>query len=171
MTETTTTAPDKAKTTKYAASSVTLPDNSMPKFEMPKFDLPNTEMPEAFREIAEKGVAHVRDANAKAKVACEQAGDLLENTYATAAKGAQDYNLKLIEIARTNTRAAFDYAHELLAVNSPSEFIQLSTAQLHKQFEIVSAQNRELCALAQKVASSVAEPITTGMSRALQRSG
>ena len=53
----------------------------MSKFEMPKFGLPTTEMPEAFREMAEKGVAHVRDTNAKAKVACEQAADLLENTY------------------------------------------------------------------------------------------
>jgi phasin len=168
MTETTVT--NKAKTTKHAASSFTLPDYGMPKFEMPKFGMPNTEMPEAFREMAEKGVAHVRDTNAKAKVACEQAADLLENTYATFAKGAQDYTLKLIEMARTNTRAAFDYAHELLDVKSPSEFVELSTARMRNQFDIVSAQNNELCALAQKVATDVAEPITTGMSGASQRS-
>jgi phasin len=100
-------------------------------------------------------------------VACEQAADLLENTYATVAKGAQDYNHKLIEIARTNTRAAFDYAHELLAVKSPSEFIELSTAQMRKQFEIASAQNKELYALAQQVATEAAEPIKTGVSEAL----
>jgi phasin len=158
MTETTTHA-NKAKTTKHAASSFTLPDYGMPKFEMPKFDLPNTEMPEAFREMAEKGVAHVT----KAKVACEQAADLLENTYATVAQGAQDYNHKLIEIARTNTRAAFDYAHELLAAKSPSKFIELSTAQMRKQFEIASAQNKELYALAQQVATEAAEPIKTGV--------
>jgi phasin len=166
MTETTVT--NKAKTTKHAASSFTLQDYGMPKFEMPKFGMPNTEMPEAFREMAD--VAHVRDTNAKAKVACEQAADLLENTYATFAKGAQDYNLKLIEMARTNTRAAFDYAHELLDVKSPSEFVELSTARMRNQFDIVSAQNNELCALAQKVATDVAEPITTGMSGASQRS-
>ena len=116
MTETTST--NKTQTAKRAASSST-PDYGTPKFEMPKFGLPNTEMPEAFREMAEKGVAHVRDTNAKAKAACEQAADLLENTYATFAKGTQDYNLKLIEMARTNTRATFDYAYELLAVKSP----------------------------------------------------
>ena len=136
---------------------------------MPKFDLPNTEMPEAFREMADKGVAYVRDTNAKAKAACEQAGDLLENTYATVAKGAQDYNHKLIEIARTNTRAAFDHAHELLGVKSASEFIELSTAQMRKQFDIASAQNRELCALAQEVATEAAEPIKTSVSKALNK--
>ena len=167
MTETT--ATNKTQTTKRAASSST-PDHSMPKFEMPKFGLPNTEMPEAFREMADKGVAHVRETNAKAKAACEQAADLLENTYATFAKGAQDYNLKLIEIARTNTRSAFDYAHDLLDAKSPSEFIELSTARMRNQFDIVSAQNNELYALAQKVATDVAGPITTGMSGAPHRS-
>ena len=167
MTETTATS--KAPTAKHAASSST-PDYSISKFEMPKFGLSNTEMPKAFLEMAEKGVAHVRDTNAKAKAACEQAADLLENTYATFAKGAQDYNQKLIEIARTNTRAAFDYAHELLDAKSPSEFIELSTARMRNQFDTVSAQNNELCALAQKVATDVAEPITTGISRAPHKS-
>jgi phasin len=132
---------------------------------MPKFGLPNTEMPEAFREMAEKGVAHVRDTNARAKAAYEQAADLLENTYATFAKGARDYNIKLIEIARTNTGAAFDYAHELLDVKSPSEFVELSTARMRNQFDIVSAQNNELCALAQKVATDLAEPGIFGASQ------
>jgi hypothetical protein len=63
-------------------------------------------------------------------------------------------------------RDAFDYAQGLLAVKSPSEFIELSTARMCNQFDIVSAQNKELCVLAQKVATDVAEPITTGMSGA-----
>jgi len=134
-------------------------------FGLPKYEMPKMEMPAEFREITDKGVAHARDACAKAKVASEEAADLLKNTYATVAKAATDYNLKLIEIFRTNTRAAFDYAHELLGVKSPSEFIELSTAHARKQFDIVSAQNKELWALAQKVATEAAEPIKTGMSK------
>ena len=168
MTETTTAA-TKATTTKHAASSVEIPNYGLPKFEMPKFDMPNMEMPEAFREIAEKGVEQTRDAYAKAKVASEEAADLLENTYEAAAKRATEYNHKLIEIARTNTRAAFDYVHELLGVKSPSEFIELSTAQMRKQFEIVSAQNKELCALAQEIATEAAETIKTGVSKAVNK--
>ena len=163
MTETTTAA-TKAKTTKHAASPFGLPD-----YGMPKFDLPNMEMPEAFREMTEKGVAHAKDSYAKAKVASEEAADLLENTYATVAKGATDYNLKLIEIARTNTRAAFDYAHELWSVKSPSEFIELATAHMRKQFDIASAQNKELCALAQEIATEAAGTIKTGVSKAFNK--
>ena len=169
MTETTTSTTKAAKTIKPAASSFGMPDYGIPKFEMPKFDLPNMEMPEAFREMAEKGVEQTRDAYAKAKVASEEAADLLENTYEAAAKGATDYNRKLIEITRTNTRAAFEYAQALLGVKSPSEFIELSTAQMRKQFEIVSAQSKELCALAQEMATEAADTIKTSVSKALDK--
>ena len=131
--------------------------------------MPKMEVPAEFVEVTYKGIAHARDTYAKAKVASEEAADLLETTYATVAKGATDYNLKLIEIARTNTRAAFDYAHELLGVRSPSEFFELSTAHMRKQFDIASAQNKELCALAQEVATEAAEPIKTGVSKAFNK--
>src|SRR5580698_3350585 len=163
MTETTTVT-TKAKTTKHAAPSFKMPD-----YGIPKFDLPNTEMPEAFREMAEKGVEQTRDAYAKAKVASEEAIDLLENTYETAAKRATDYNHKLIEIVRTNTCAAFDNVHELLGAKSPSEFFELSTAQMRKQFEIVSGQNNQLCALTQEMATEAGGAIKTGSSKAFNK--
>jgi phasin len=122
-------------------------------FGLPKYEMPKMEIPAEFHEITDKGVAHARDACAKAKVASEEAADLFKNTYATVANAATDYNLKLIEIFRTNTRAAFDHVHELLGVKSPSEFIELSTAHLRKQYDIVSAQNKDLYALSQKVAT------------------
>jgi len=162
MTETTT-ATTKAKTTKHATSPFGLPD-----YGMPKFELPNMEMPEAYREMTEKGVAQVRDSYAKAKVASEEAANLLESTNATVAKSTTDYNLKLIEFARINTRAAFDYAQGLLGVKYPAEFIELATAHTRKQFDIVVAQNEVLCALAQETATAAAKPIKASVSKAIQ---
>ena len=155
----TTTGATTAKTAKHMSDS----------FGLPKYEMPKMEVPAEFREMTDKGVAHARDTYAKAKVASEEAADLLENTYATVAKGAADYNLKLIEIARTNTRAAFGYAHELLGVKSPSEFIELSTAHMRERFDIVSAQNKEFCALAQEVAIEAAKPIKTSVSKAFNK--
>src|SRR5258708_35871218 len=97
-------------------------------FGLPKYEMPKMEVPAEFREMTDQGVAHARDIYAKAMVASEEAADLLENTYTTVAKGATDYNVKLIEIARTNTRAAVDYDRERLGVKSPAEFIELSSA-------------------------------------------
>jgi hypothetical protein len=54
-------------------------------------------------------------------------------------------------------------------VKSPAEFIELSTAHMRNQFDIVSAQNKELCALAQGVASEAAEPIKTSVSKAFNK--
>ena len=135
-------------------------------FDMSQYEMPKMEIPAEFRAMTDNGVAHARDSYAKAKAASEEAADLLESTYATVAKGATDYNLKLIEIARINTRAAFDYARKLLGVKSPAEFIELSTAHVRNQFDIVSAQNKELCALAQETATDAAKPLNTGVSKA-----
>jgi phasin len=138
-------------------------------FAASEFAMPKIEVPAEFREMTDKGVAYARDTYAKAKLASEEAGDLLKNTYATVAKGTTDYNLKFIEIIRTNAHAAFDYAHQLVGVKSPSEFIELSTAHIRKQFDIVSAQTKELCALAQKTAADAAEPIKTGVSKVFNK--
>ena len=102
----------------------------------------------------------------KAKAGFEQAMDLHKSTYTTAAKGAGDYNLKVIEIARTNTSTAFDYAHDLLGVKSLPELIALSTAHARKQLEAMNAQTKELTELAVKTTTEIAEPLKAGMTKA-----
>ncbi|MGH6671532.1 MAG: phasin [Xanthobacteraceae bacterium] len=136
---------------------------------MPKFEIPNVEMPAAFREFAERGVAQAKDTYEKMKAVAEEATDMLETTYSTASKGASDYGLKMIEAARTNTNAAFDFAGELLAAKTLSEVVELSSAHARKQFEALTHQSKELNALAQKVASETAEPIKSSMNKAFSK--
>jgi phasin len=140
----------KAKTANHAVP---------PRHEIPHFDLPNMEMPEAFRKMNEKGVAHAKDTYEKAQVAAEQATDLMKNTYTIAAKGATDYNLKVLE-------NAFDYAREVFGAKSLSEFVELSTAHARKQFEAMTAQTRALTELTQNVTTEMAEPLKSGLTKA-----
>jgi hypothetical protein len=49
---------------------------------------------------------------------------------------------------------------------SPSEVIEFSKAHGRQQFDTVSAQNKELLALAQKVAIETAEPIKHSVTKA-----
>ena len=163
MAEAATTAP-KAKPAKPAMAAF-----EMPKFEMPKFDMPKVEMPAAFREMAERGVAQAKDTYEKMKAAAEEATDVLETTYSTATKGASDYGLKVIEAARANTNAAFDFAGEIMAAKTLSEVVELTSAHARKQFESLSQQGKELGALAQKVATETAEPIKSGMNKAFAK--
>jgi phasin len=118
---------------------------------------------ETFRQTAEKGVAQTKDTYEKAKVATEQATDILKDTYATVAKGATDYNLKVIEIARTNTNTAFEHAQKLIGAKSPLEFVALSTTHARKQFDTMIAQTKELTELAQKVTTEVTQPVKAGV--------
>src|SRR6201988_155399 len=161
MAEAKITSTPKAKTSKPAMSAF-----EMPKFEMPKFEIPKVEMPAAFREFAERGVAQCKDTYEKMKAAAEEATDVLETTYSTASKGAADYGLKMIEAARVNTNAAFDFAGELMTAKTLSEVMELSSAHARKQFEAFTQQGKELGALAKKVATETAEPIKNGVNKA-----
>ncbi len=75
----------------------------------------------------------------------------------------------MIEIARANTNAAFDFVEQLFGVKSPSELVELTTAHSRAQFETVTAQGKELAALAQKVATETAEPIKSGVEKAMKK--
>lgn len=141
----------------------------MPKFEMPKFDMSSMEVPAAFREFAEKGVAQTKDAYEKMKATAEQATEVLETVYSSASKGSTEYGQKVIEIARTNTNKHFDFVASLFGVKSFSELVELSTAHARSQFETVSAQTKELTALAQKVATDTSAPIKTGVEKAMKK--
>ena len=125
-----------------------------------------TQTTDGIREIADKGIAQAKVNFDKAKAATDEGTDLFKNSYATAAKGATDYNLKFIEIARANTNTAFDYAHAMLAVKSVPEFFELSTTHARKHFETMTAQTQELAALAQKMTTDITEPLKTGVNKA-----
>ena len=152
------------------AAAPVIPMFEVPKFEMPKFDMmPKMEVPAAFREFAEKGIAQTKDAYEKVKATAEQNTEMLETVYSTASKGTTEYGLKLLEISRANTTAAFDFVESLFGVKSPSELVELSTAHARTQFETLSGQTKELATLAQKVATDTAEPIKTGVASAFKK--
>src|SRR5262245_53070318 len=140
-----------------------------PKFEMPNFELPQMEIPAAFREFAEKSVSQAKQNYERMKSAAEEATDIIEQTYSTATRGASDYGLKLIEVSRVNTNAAFDFYSQLMTVKSLSEVIELSTTHARKGFETATAQGKELAALAQKVATDTAEPVKDSFSKVFKK--
>jgi phasin len=140
-----------------------------PKMEMPKFDIPSMEVPVAFREFAEKGIEQAKDGYAKMKAVAEDTTGIMEETYTTASKGASDYGLKVIEIAKANTANAFDFFGKLLTVKSVSEVVELSSAHARTQFETATAQAKELTTLAQKVATETAEPMKAGFTSAISK--
>lgn len=136
---------------------------------LPKIDMSSLEVPAAVREMAEKSVQSAREAYEKMKVSAEETTDLLEDTYSTASKGVAEYNAVALESLRTNVNAAFDFVGALFAAKSVSEAVEISTGHLRKQFDVLSAQTKELSTLAQKVATDTAEPIKASVEKNIKK--
>ena len=128
-----------------------------------------TDVTQAFRETAENGSAQAKAAFEKASIVAADATTMMKDSYSRTVKGAQEYHSKAIEFAQANTKAAFEFAQELVGVKSPSEFFELSTNHSRKQFETLTEQAKELAMLAQKVTLATAEPIKAGATKAFSQ--
>src|SRR3982074_1666098 len=115
-------------------------------------------MPGIFRGVAGQSVVRARDNCEKIKAASGEIADVLRETYSTNAKGAADYGVKVIEISSVNTNSVFDFLTNLMNTKSLSEIVKLSAAQSRENFNVASAQNKDLWDLVQKVATETAEP-------------
>jgi phasin len=102
------------------------------------------------------------------KSAAEETTDLIEDTYATATKGVTEFNLKTLEALRANMNAGFDYAREMAGARTLADAVELSAVHMRKQFDALSAQTKELSAIAQKIATEAAEPIKAGVSKSFK---
>jgi phasin len=138
-------------------------------FDVPLFELPKMAIPGFVRGIAEQSAVQARESCEKMKAASWEIADILRETYSTNARGTADYGAKVIEISGVNTNSAFDFLTNLIGTRSLSEVISLSATQSRKNFEAISAQNKELWELARKVATETAEPIKKSFARVLQK--
>ena len=102
----------------------------------------------------------------KSKITAEQGTKVLEQAFSTASKGVAEFNLKLVDLMRSNTEAAFDFARQMTTVKTPSEFFELSTGHARKQFETFTEQAKQLTTLAQKLAVDTSAPIQQAVSKA-----
>jgi len=130
---------------------------------------PKTERTEAIREFAQQGAAYTMDMYEKTKVAAEETNKLIEQTYSTLAKSAADFNVQWIEMVRANTNSALDFSRQLVGVKFPPEFLELSAAHAHKQFEIFTEQAKQLTSLAQKVTTDAVPPLQAGVKSTLSK--
>lgn len=141
----------------------------MPKFDAEVFQMPKMEVPEAVREAAEKGVAQAKEAYEKLKVAAEETTELVEDTYATYTKGAADLSGKVLDFTKLNTTTVFDFAKDLLAVRSVAELVEKQTAFARSQFEVMTAQTKELQGLTQSLANDIQAPVKAATEKAISQ--
>jgi phasin len=138
-----------------------------PSAQFPEFKM--TEIPAALREITEQSGARAKENLEKMRKATDELSQLVEETFSAAVSGSNRCGLKLIEFTRTNAMAAFDVMAKLASVNSPPEVGEVMTSYLRTQIDIVSRQNIEIMALAQKSAAEAIEPIKARLVKGVQQ--
>ena len=72
---------------------------------------PQTGLYQAFRAVAEKGIAQAKECSRRSAPR-RLKPYLIKNSFSTAVKGAQDYNAKIIEFVQTNTKATVDFVQD-----------------------------------------------------------
>jgi phasin len=112
---------------------------------------------QVLRETTDKTSAQAKEAFENVSAATAAAGNLVQDTYSTAVRSAQEYNAKVIEFAQTNTQTNLEFVQKLSNVKSPTEFLELSTDHSRKQFETLAEQARELLSLGQKTVLTATE--------------
>jgi hypothetical protein len=75
----------------------------------------------------------------------------------------------MIDMARANMAAVFEFACEFASAKQPSDMMELWTAHAQKQFETLSEQIKELSSLGQKMAGESAEQLTRAGTQAFKR--
>jgi phasin len=126
------------------------------------------QVPEQVRAFAEKGVSQAREGYAKLKDAAETHTSTVEAVIGSANSGALELSAKMLEIAKTNTDAGFDFAQSLIGVKSPSQALDLWTAFARSQVEAFTGQGKQLAELSQKIAADTVEPIKAGVNKLFQ---
>jgi phasin len=126
------------------------------------------QLPEQMRAFAEKGVNQAREGYAKLKDAADTHNSTVEAVFTSASKGATELSATLLDIAKTNTNAGFDFAQSLIGVKSPTQALELWSGFAKSQFEALTGQSKQIAELSQKIASETAEPIKTGATKLFQ---
>ena len=124
---------------------------------------------QAVKDFTQQASTYGKEIAEKSEAAAEAAGKSVEQSYASAASDAADFNAQWIEMLRANANASLDFAHQLISAKSPSEFFELSASHTQKQLETFAKQAQQLAGFAQKATADAVKPLQAGMKTAFDK--
>ena len=85
--------------------------------------------------------------------------------FTSAFEDVRDLNVTLIDMAWSNTNAAFEFAREFATAERPSDLVRALSTHATKQFRVLTEQTSELARLGQRFVAKSAEPLACRISR------
>jgi phasin len=129
----------------------------------------DTAIPEGVRDLAEKTVAHTREAYDRSMDTFEASVATFERSFEAAGQGAAAFNRKIIDIAWRNVNTSFDLATSLAGAKDLTDMVKLQAVHWRKQVDALTAQAEEVRALSSKVTAEALEPLKAQMARGVDR--
>jgi phasin len=125
-------------------------------------------IPEGVRALAEKNVAHTREAYDRSMDAFDASVAAFEKSFEAAGQGAAAFNRKIIDIARRNVNSSFDLATSLAGAKDLYDIVKLQAANWRKQVDSLTAQAEEVRALSMKVTADATEPLRAHVANGME---
>lgn len=100
--------------------------------------------------------------------AFESAIDSFERSCKAAGQGAQVFNAKLFDMARTNVTSGFDFMASLAAARDPSDIVRLQMSYWDGCLRTLFGQAQELRALSADIVAKASGPLRTHIERSLK---
>ncbi|AZO32357.1 phasin [Mesorhizobium sp. M1B.F.Ca.ET.045.04.1.1] len=123
--------------------------------------------PEQVRALAEQGVEQAKEAFSKLQSDAETTQKAFVSSFEVAKTTRNEVSLKTIAALRANAEAGFKHLEALVAVKSPSEFIELQAAFVNKQIDASIEQAKTLQAEMLRASEDVSRPIKDAWEKAL----
>lgn len=123
---------------------------------------------EQVRAAAEQSVEQSKEVFSKLSSGAETTQKAFESSLEMAKTTGNEVSLQMIAALRTNAEASFAHLEALMAVKSPSEFLELQTAFLNKQIEKSAEQAKALQALMLRATEDLSKPIKDAFEKALK---
>jgi hypothetical protein len=112
------------------------------------------------RRFADNTTTTARNTMHKGTAAAEEMTQAARQGLFAVAEAVGDFNMRLIEMAQGNTMAAVNFAQQVATAKGPAEAASLWSSYTRERLETLTDQSRELTALAQRVMTSPAKPLT-----------
>jgi hypothetical protein len=80
-----------------------------------------------------------------------------------ATEAAQEYRAWAFKLMTAHAKANLQYAHNLMRLTSPFEFVELSANHARKQFELIMSQTAALGELSRLLTTAGTERVTKGL--------
>lgn len=147
-------------------SKITGKTETIENVEFPTFD--PSKAAEQVRAVADQSVEQSKEVFSKLSSEAETTQKAFESTLEMAKTTGNEMLLKMLDALRANAEAGFTHLEALVAVKSPSEFIELQTAVLRKQVEKSAEQAKGLQVVMMRASEDMSKPIRDAFEKALK---